>query len=265
MIRRGAVLAVLGAAALVVAACQPPPPPDWVRPEVAAVVSPDPVVAGQPFTIEVTATSNTPVITTGILLYRPAGAPRASTPYPDAGCIPGDLVAGTTEAQTHTGTRTYTCTLPTIAPNGEWRVRASAINEGSGGYQGSVDLRFQVTGGSDDLAPPVLDSVEISPDPVVIGQPFSVTLRAFDEHHVDPAPAKLGANIVLPAPPEGSVNWSCPAVTPAPISNTVLEWRFTDCLIPEGSSPWTYAGGVQVADQLGNSARVSFSFSAVTG
>lgn len=263
MMRRLAAPVVLGAAALLTVACQPPPPPGWVPPEVTAVVSPDPVVAGQPFTIEVSATANTPVLTTAILLYRPVGAPRASTPYPDAGCVPGDLVTGTTDTQAHTGTQTYTCTLPTIAPNGEWRVHARASNEGSGGYQGSAHVPFEVTGGSDDLAPPVLESVEISPQPVVIGEPFSVTLRAFDEHHLDPAPAKPSANIVIPAPPEGSVSWSCSAVTPTPISDTVLEWRYTDCLIPEGSSPWTYAGGIQVADQLGNSERLSFSFSAV--
>jgi hypothetical protein len=257
--RRFVAMAVIGAGVLLAAACQPPPPSGWVAPVVSAVISPDPVVAGQPFTIEVTATANTPVLVTAVQLYRPIGTPGAASPYPDAGCIAGDLAPGLSVTQT------FTCTLPTTAPNGQWRVSATATNEGSGGYRGGGDFSFDVTGGSDDLAPPALESVEISPQPVVIGQPFSVTLRSFDDHHAAPAPTTLGANIVLPAPPGGTVNWSCSAVTPSAISDTVLEWRFTDCLIPEGSSPWTYAGGIQVVDQLGYSARLSFSFAAVAG
>lgn len=257
--RRVVTMAVIGTGVLLAAACQPPPPSGWVAPVVSAVISPDPVVAGQPFTIEVTATATTPVFATDVQLYRPVGAPRASSPYPDAGCTAADLVPALSV------TRTYTCTLPTTAPNGQWRVAATATNEGSGGYRGGGNFAFQLTGGSDDLFPPALESVEVSPHPVVIGQPFSVTLRSFDDHHVAPAPTTLAANIVLPAPPEGSVNWTCSAVTPTSISETVLEWRFTDCLIPAGSSPWTYAGGIQVVDQLGNSARLSFSFAAVAG
>jgi hypothetical protein len=249
----------IGAAALLVAACQPPPPPGWVPPVVTAVVSPGPVVAGQPFTVEVSASATTTVLAIDILLYRPIGAPQASSPYPDANCVAGDLVQGLTAV------RTFSCTMPPLAPNGEWRVQAFASNEGAGGYRGSSSIAFDVTGGTDDLSPPALESLEISPQPVVIGQPFSVTIRSFDDHHAEPAPTSLGANIVIPAPPEGTVNWSCPAVTPTLISDTVLEWRFTDCLIPEGSSPWTYAGGIRVVDELGNSARLSFSFYAVAG
>lgn len=259
MMRRLVGVTATGAALLLVAACQPPPPPGWVPPVVSAVVAPDPVVAGEPFSIEVTATADTPILSTAVQLYRPIGAPRASSPYPDAGCVGGDLTAGPAVRQT------FTCTLPPLAPNGEWRVQAFAVNEGSGGYRGSGSTTFQVTGGTDDLAPPALESVEISPQPVVVGQPFSVTLRAVDEHHVAPAPTTLSANIVIPAPPEGTVSWSCSPVTPTPLGDTVLEWRFTDCLIPAGSSPWTYAGGIRVQDALGNSARLSFSFPAVAG
>jgi hypothetical protein len=162
-------------------------------------------------------------------------------------------------------TQTFTCTLPTTAPNGPWQLSAFATTEGVGSYLAGDRVPFQVTGGSDDLAAPALESVVISPNPVVIGQPFSVTLRAFDENHAAPVPTTLGANIVLPGPPVGTGDWSCPAVTPSVISDTVLEWRFEDCLIPAGSSPWTYAGGIQVVDQLGYGARLSFSFLAVAG
>jgi hypothetical protein len=259
MVRRWLGVVAIGASALIATSCLPPPPPGWVPPIITAVVSPDPVVAGQPFTIEVTATANTTVRSIDIELRRPVGAPSSSSPYPGAGCVPGDLVPDLSVTQT------FTCTLPPLVPNGEWRLQAFAANDGSSIYRGSASFVFQVTGGSDDLAAPALESVEISPNPVVIGEPFSVTMRAVDDHHAPPAPTTLGANIVIPAPPGATVSWTCSPVTPTPISDTVLEWHFTDCLIPAGSSPWTYAGGIQVIDQLGYSARLSFSFAAVAG
>lgn len=249
-------------AALALAGCIPaptPPPSGWVPPVVTATVSPDPVVAGEPFTIDVTATDVTGVSSILIKLTPPVGLPSSTTNWSEVDCEAGTFTPAPAAE------RSFTCELPPLAPNGAWRLAAHASSTGAPGHYGSTTRTVEVTGGSDDVDAPVLTSVLISPNPVVIGQPFAVTIQASDAHHAAPAPTSLGANIVLPAPPEGTVNWTCSPATPTPISDTLMEWRFTDCLIPAGSSAWTYAGGIRVEDALGFYRRLSFSFQAVTG
>ena len=174
-------------------------------------------------------------------------------------CAAGELAPGPT------ATRSFVCTLAEEAPNGTWRLTAYATDRDSLGFRGETLAVFEVIGGSDDHRAPVLDSVHISPTPVVIGEPFAVTIRAFDEHHLPPAPTSLRPHIQLPLPPEGIPSWTCTPVAPSVISATLLEWRFTDCVIPAGSSPWTYFGAMTVADALGYRVGLSFPFDAVSG
>jgi hypothetical protein len=225
---------------------------------VTTTVSPDPVVAGEPFTVDVTATDQVSVTGIAIVIDPPVGLPNSTVKWA-ATCEGGEFTPEAASA------RSFTCTVPDQAPNGTWLLTATAASGAAPGFSGRTNSTFEVTGGSDDHAAPALVGIEISPNPVIIGEPFSVTIRASDEHHRAPAPASLGANIVIPAPPEGTVNWTCSPATPTWFADTVLEWRFTDCMIPAGSSPWTYAGGLRVEDALGYYQRHSFSFQAVAG
>ena len=248
---------MVAAAAPALAGCQPPPPPGWVPPVVTATVTPEPVVAGEPFTVDVTATDVTSVTGISLAIQPPPGVSPTTDVYSSTNCVGGPFTPGPA------ADRSFACVLPAYAPNGTWHLTASAGSAGGGGYQGNTTTTFELVGGSDDHQAPALESVEISPNPVVIGQPFSVTLRASDDHHAVPAPTSLSANIVLPEPPEGTVAWTCPPVTPSPMGETVLEWRFVDCSIPAGSTAWTHAGGIRVEDALGYYQRLSFSFQAV--
>lgn len=243
--------------AFVLAGCQPPPAPGWVPPVVTATVSADPVVAGEPFTVEVTAVDRITVTSIGVVLTPPTQLWDGV-----AICVPGEFVPATTV------TRSFECTVPADAPNGPWRLSATALNEQSttAAYAGGQSLTITVVGGEDDDSPPVVESIVVSPTPVVIGQPFSVTVRASDEHHQPPAPTTLTPGFHIPAPPAGQLSsLGCAATTPTLVDATVLEWRFSDCSIPTGSSPFTYVAGFWVTDALGYESRVSVTIQAVAG
>ncbi|UDY35830.1 hypothetical protein [Dermatobacter hominis] len=208
-----------------------------------------------------TATSrdDSPVAWTRIEVLPPF-RPGSSGPggYPGVVCEPAAPFEHALDAA-----QTYECTLPDVVPNGTWLVSATAGTEYVANYAGGADTSFEVTGGFDDHDAPELVSAVVSPNPVVIGQPFALTVRASDEHHTTPVPGSPAATIVLPAAPGASGTWSCTPVTPELVEPTVLEWRFTDCVVPAGSSPWTYAGRLAVADAYGSSAGLSIMFSAV--
>lgn len=252
--RRQVLIGVAVLVATVAAGCIPAPPSGWKPSVITVEVGADPIVAGEPFTVDVTAVDKAAVTWIDVELTPPTGSSSTSRVF--WSCEGGAFVADLTS------TRSFSCVLDEDAPNGNWRLQANAGSGTAPGYQGTVQVPVIVTGGSDDHSAPALVSVEIAPNPVVIGQPFAVTIRAVEEHPAPAVPVAVGANIVLPAPPGGTVSWSCSPVVPT-ADGTNLEWRFTDCLIPEGSSPWTYAGGITVEDALGYRARLSFSFQAV--
>lgn len=258
MFRRSVVALMVVVLAGVATACPAPPPEGWVAPVVTATVSPSPVVAGEPFEVEVVATDRTAVVSLEIAL-RPWNRhnPGAAALFPGTTCTATEIDPGPTV------TRLFSCTLPPTAPNGAWRLEAFAHNTGSDMYRGAADVTFEVTGGSDDQSPPVLVSYQPSANPVVIGETFAITVRVADDSHLSPTRTSWSSTIVIPAPPGGPVNWRCDATIPERIDETTMEWRFTGCLIPEGSAPGTYAGGFNLADALGNSAMISSSFQAV--
>jgi hypothetical protein len=260
MVRRIVGVVVVVAAALLVTGCPAPPPPAWRPPVVTGIVTPDPVVVGEPFTIEVTATSTDKHDITDIDVWiHPQGVSSSGTVFSGPHCEAGQITPGPTVVQSST------CVLPELAPNGVWELSASAANAGSDLYRGEGRSTFEVTGGSDDREAPELVSVEISPDPVVIGEPFSVIVRASDEHHLPPSPTSLSAAVFLHVPPEETGRWTCSPATPTWVDEQLLEWSFTDCLIPAGSSPSTYVGGIELEDAIGYHQRHSFSFQAVSG
>ena len=243
--------------AFVLVGCRPPPAPGWVPPVVTATVSPDPVVAGEPFTVEVTAVDTITVTSVGVLIRPPTHLWEGA-----AVCVPGDF------APAPTVTRLFECNIPAHAPNGSWFITASAMNERSTtpDYAGGWSSTITVVGGEDDQMPPALDSVEVSPSPVVIGEPFSVTIRAFDEHHLPPSPTMLSPQFHIPAPPAGQLSsFGCAATTPTVVDATLLEWRFTGCSIPVGSSPFDYGAGFWLTDTLGYDGHIFVMIQAVAG
>jgi hypothetical protein len=225
---------------------------------VTAAVSPDPVQAGEPFIVEVDAVHDDPISEITLQIQPPIGVP-SNPMFSEVTCEGGPY------SPAAMATRSFTCRVPELAPNGDdWRLVASARSSSAPSYVGQVRSTFSVAGGSDDRSAPVLVSAHVSPRPAVIGQPFTITFRVADDNHQPPQPTTIGANIVIPAPPVNP-EWGCSPVTPTPVSATELEWQFTDCLIPAGASPWTYAAGIWVTDALGYGGRVSLGFPAVTG
>lgn len=262
MVRR--VIGIIAAGVVVVTATgcpapPPPPPQGWVPPTVMASVSPAPVVAGEPFIIEVTAIDATEVFAIDIDVSPPLGVPSTTASSPGAICDAAELVPGPT------ATRSFVCVTPPLAANGQWRLDAFAASSAAPGHRGSQSSTFEVIGGEPDQTPPAIELVEVAPAPVVIGQPFAITVRASDDNHRDPSPTTIVPGYLVPQPPGGSNTWSCSPVTPTLVAPTVLEWRFTDCVVAAGSPEWLYAGGFGLEDSLGRTSRASVSFQAVNG
>lgn len=261
MRRRAVGMMSAAIAALVLAGCPaapPPPPPGWTPPVVTATVASDPVQAGEPFTVEVDAVHADPIQEITLQIEPPVGVP-SNPMFSEVTC------EGAPFSPAPVAARSFTCQVPGLAPNGDdWRLTAYARSSSAPSYRGQVHSTFTVAGGSDDRSAPVLVSAQVSPRPVLIGQPFTITFRVADANHRPPQPTPIGRTIVIPAPPV-TTEWGCSPATPTPVSATELEWRFTDCLIPVGASQWTYAAGIGVTDELGYRGYVSLAFPAVTG
>ena len=241
--RRWATVLIAMALVTVASACFPQPPS--TADITSIVVSPDPVVAGAPFTVTVTATD--PVDVRAMLKEFRATPPfwNDSTYTPPVTCDDPPITAAPTVTQV------FTCTLGALAPNGRWAVMISAA--GGGSYWTQQYEYFQVTGGSDDLQPPMVVSQTFSPNPIVAGQPFDYTLRVSDDHLAAPAPTTLYfANAYDPQAPSPVVHWDCGPTTPVVITPTVEEFHFTGCEVGAGAALGTYGGLVVVKDTIGN-------------
>ena len=211
-------------------------------------MSPEPVVAGSPFTVSVTASDNSIISTLDIEIRPPYRLePASDPPYPYVSCDGGPFTPQPVV------TREFTCTLPAVVPNGEWRVDVWATDDELPGFGVREQSTFHLIGGSEDRDDPVLESVVVSPDPVVVGQPFSVTIRASDEHPGPTVPTSLTLqNIVDPENPSPRVEWPCGEVAPTEVSPTVREWAFTGCVIGPDAVLGSYSGFMLAEDAIGH-------------
>lgn len=216
-------------------ACDPPPPPGWKRPVVENMaVSPDPVTAGSSLTITATVTDDKQVHSIVPIFEQPNGRDPAVISCGDSGA--------NGEAVVHVA---ITCSITDFALNGTWDVWLQ-VSDGEthhihGANYGWGHTTMEVTGGSNDLTAPALDSWTMSPEPVVAGEAFTVTFRAFDDHLVSP---QLGSYVGYSAygvvPPR---KWDCVGVSRQVISPTLHEWTFTCPANPElvpGLHAWQF-------------------------
>jgi hypothetical protein len=94
----------------------------------------------------------------------------------------------------------------------------------------------------------------ITPDPVVRGEPYSVTMRISDEHLVV-GPRSFGlANVTDVLDPEAPAraHWPCGEVEPTVISPTEMELHWDGCRIGEDAVLGRYYSYVAFSDQIGH-------------
>jgi hypothetical protein len=92
---------------------------------------------------------------------------------------------------------------------------------------------------------------------VVVGQPFSVTIRVSDDHLSFDPQEFTSANITYQVPnPPPRVEWSCGKVTPTQVTPTVEEFAWTGCLIGPPAAAARYGGFMLVFDAIGHKTAV---------
>lgn len=222
------------------AACEPPPPAgSWTPPKIiSADLSADPVAAGTAFSLTVSASDNHQVDDISVKFYGPM------VPAVWSLDVPCDRPAFDADALV---TVQFACTMPAIAPDGAWTAVVAAGDGESIGPIGSCnctikEVPFAVTGGTDDLAPPVLESAVTTPDPVPVGAPFTVTIRSSDDHPGPyTEPLTMYYDVLAPSPKV------CTQTSQTELSSTEYEWTF-DC--PAHAVAGDYLGSVQLRDQM---------------
>ena len=245
----------LATVAIVAAGCQPPPPPISASPpEIVSLIVPEQVAAGTTFDISVTAVDDKKVTTLQIYFSQPSGQHFDLLECRwngDTG--PFFQVAAPQPVMT----AELSCQLP-FAPNGTWTVNVRA---GDGGVSqspaSSAQAHFEVDGGSDDIDPPVLESVTVSPDPLITGSKFDVTVRVSDAHPPVPVPPKGSMGYV--GTHVNSYGRPCYEPTFRQISATVHEWVFP-CQANSDGRSGIYRGSFRVYDSSGNLLDASFDF-----
>lgn len=254
-VRRWALLP-LAMVAIVAAGCQPPPPPiSPSPPQIVSLVVPEQVTAGTTFELSVTALDDKKVTALSIGFTQPSG-----TGFEFVECRWGDATGPFFQVvdPQPVVTAELSCDLP-YAPDGTWTVgvRAGDADGVDPTGMSSASAQFQVTGGSTDLDPPVLESVTVSPDPLITGSRFDVTVRVSDAHPPVPTPPKgtmsyVGNHI-------NSYGRPCYEPTLRQVSETVHEWVFPCQANTDGLSG-TYTGHFGVYDSSGNRLDASFDF-----
>ncbi len=252
--RRWALLP-LAMVAIVAAGCQPPPPPISASPpEIVSFIAPEHVTAGTTFDVSVTAVDDKKVTQLSISFAQASGKH-----FGFVECRWGDATGPFFQLADPQPvvTAELSCHLP-YAPNGTWTV---AVSAGDGAVSqspaSSARAQFQVNGGSDDTDPPVLESVTVSPDPLITGSKFDVTVRVSDAHPP------------VPVPPKGSMGYvgnhinsygrPCYEPTFRQISATVHEWVFP-CQANSDGLSGIYSGAFSVYDSSGNRLDGTFDF-----
>jgi len=237
----GTVVSLVG---LVLVACQPPQPPSgYVQPVIDSVsVSPSTVVAGSTVQVTVRAHDDETIRAVqhdGFVLPQNTALPydpstcSAYTLVPDG---PGAVVA------------TATCTIPSYATNGTWRVRFTVLDTPS--YWGmSGTGTFEVVGGTEDVTGPTTESVgyqpaaTVAPDATVV-----VTARVSDPH----GPIALVQGCCPPQLYAGPGVWfDCGTPTLVAVSPTAADATLV-CTGKATNTPGVYSGSFTVSDALGN-------------
>lgn len=234
---------------LAAVACLPPPPPGSTTPEITeVVVTPHPVVAGEPFTVRVSATDDEIVDEARIVIQpRYAIDGHAPKPYEHVECddppiTPAEVV-----------TVQYTCTMAEFSPNGEWSLEVHVGHQGSS-YEAREIHTVELTGGSEDREPPVLESLVISPDPIVRGEPYSITMRLSDQH-LTLEPRSIGLaneSYVLDPDAPPRVYWPCGEVAPTLVGPNAMELHWENCIIGTDAVLGNYYTYFEVTDQIGH-------------
>ena len=204
-------------------ACDPPPPPGWVPPEVIdLVVSPTPVVPGEPFTVSATVIEDRHITAVEVRFVSPNSEVHhfCEVPTFDPSGDPQTRVE-----------LAMPCVMPDFALNGTWQVSLTAYDgeySGHGGGGGGASTTFEAVGGTNDVAPPVVEEITLSPAPPLQGQPFEVTVRVSDDHLIVPS-----AYAPLAYTNTHLRTWACTAGPAVLLSPTEQEFDFTCPGVPE--------------------------------
>lgn len=243
-------------------ACDPPPPPGWIRPVVEAVtVSPDPVVAGSSVTISAIVTDDRLVQSIDYHILQPDGQRPGSV---ESGAplecdLPAFEPASVVEID-------ITCSVPDFALNGTWEALLQ-VSDGEthhihGANYGHGRTEFEVTGGSNDLQPPVIESVTFDPQPFTADGPFIVTVQASDDHLVTPQRGAYLGYVVTGAVP--TIKRSCDLSSLRELSPTLHEWVF-ECPEDPEIVPGVHQMHFNTADINGNLTSTWFDMEVVAG
>ncbi len=175
--RRSSIVSSVALLVAIAAGCQPPPPPGYRAPEILSSAVTESVVAGQDLTVAVAATDDQAVERVLVLFEVPESV--ASSVHLLVPIIPCELP--TFPSSTVISVE-FTCRTPEWAPNGVWKATVWVQDRGHEGRFGArATTTFELSGGSDDVTPPTLESVVVEPDPVRVGDPVTFTIRALDD------------------------------------------------------------------------------------
>ena len=248
-------LLFLCAGSMVLASCQAVPPPRILidPPTIDLIEVPSgPVVAGEPFTVTVTASDNVSVSVEDLRLSAPFLPWRyywEQVPIPGVSCVGVDV-----EPQPVVS-RQFTCTVATTVPNGTWYAWTMVADDLHQRVEGSSPS-FEVIGASDDREGAVQESVEFSSNPVERGQPLRAIVRTSDENP-DPAPVEFYLQRYGGVP-----RIPCGTVTPTQLTSTVQEW-VVDCVVGTEHAAGTYFLLGPVFDLIGNYMGVNKAFAVI--
>ena len=243
------VLAVCAVAAVAMVGCGTAPPAYWQPPVVGPVTtSSRQVAAGSTFEITTYVSDDNQVSELRLEFWVGDLLATIDCDLPAVGHTLSTDGAFRLNQPAKVVTVAFACTLPDFATNGEWDVTVLAADgEVSGGAYtwGHNSTTFEVTGGTDDQTPPVVESLVIAPQPVVVGAPFTVTVRLSDEH-LGSADSTQFANLWGP---NDAVSQTCWQSSSTRLSPTVHEWVFA---CPAQTVPGRYDTLAEVFDAIGH-------------
>lgn len=252
---------VRGAGAVVVMAVVltgcPVTPPGYSPPKVESVdVSPQPVTPGAVLTVHLDVRDDVGVTNGGVMsLTTPSSTVLRGT----NSCVVGrELLDGPTLVRL-----TVECPVPAFASNGTWHVEVR-INDSAPPLTtpgSTIQVPFEVTGGSDDRRAPQL--LSYGTDPAVVRQDttFTLTMRFRDESlPVAIAPAGNVAAFWFGKAFSPNSSFACHRATYTPVSATEvdvsIDCRPTYYNVDAPVEVGTYRASPTVSDALGHEGHV---------